>query len=75
MIWQFNNDYRKDLEDKGLVISGVSPDDFLVEIVELPNHPWAVGCQFHPEKSSSRGLDILKNFVAIAAAEQKGGRA
>lgn len=38
--FEFNNDYRKDLEDKGLVISGVSPDDFLVEIVELPNHPW-----------------------------------
>ena len=56
---------RKDLEDKGLVISGVSPDDFLVEIVELPNHPWAVGCQFHPEFKSrpNRPHPLFKSFL------------
>lgn len=63
--FEFNNDYRKDLEDKGLVISGVSPDDFLVEIVELPNHPWAVGCQFHPEFKSrpNRPHPLFKSFL------------
>ena len=41
--YEFNNDFRDDLQEKGLIISGTSPDDFLVEIVELPNHPWAIG--------------------------------
>ena len=63
--FEFNNNYRKDLEDKGLIISGVSPDDFLVEIVELPNHPWAVGCQFHPEFKSrpNRPHPLFKSFL------------
>ena len=66
--FEFNNDYKKDLEDKGLVISGVSPDDFLVEIVELPNHPWAVGCQFHPEFKSrpNHAHPLFRGFVKAA---------
>jgi CTP synthase len=50
--YEFNNEFRKDLQEAGLVISGVSPDDFLVEIIELPDHPWFLGCQFHPEFKS-----------------------
>lgn len=63
--FEFNNDYRKDLQDKGIIISGTSPDDFLVEIVELPNHPWAVGCQFHPEFKSrpTRPHPLFKAFL------------
>ena len=63
--YEFNNEYRKDLEEKGLIISGTSPDDFLVEIVELPNHPWAVGCQFHPEFKSrpNRPHPLFKAFL------------
>ncbi len=47
-----NNDFRDTLTDKGLVLSGTSPDNRLVEIVELPNHPHFLGCQFHPEFKS-----------------------
>ena len=63
--YEFNNDFRQDLEDKGLIISGTSPDDFLVEIVEIPNHPWAVGCQFHPEFKSrpNRPHPLFKSFL------------
>ena len=63
--YEFNNDIRKDLEDKGLIISGTSPDDFLVEIVEVPNHPWAIGCQFHPEFKSrpNRPHPLFKSFL------------
>ncbi len=63
--FEFNNDYRKNLESKGLIISGTSPDDFLVEIVEFPNHPWAVGCQFHPEFKSrpNRPHPLFKAFL------------
>lgn len=50
--YELNNDYRKVLEDNGLVMSGESPDGKLVEIIELPNHPWFVGVQFHPELKS-----------------------
>ncbi|UMZ75139.1 CTP synthase [Natranaerofaba carboxydovora] len=50
--YEFNNDYRKRLEDSGLMISGTSPDERLVEIVELEDHPWFVGVQFHPEFKS-----------------------
>ena len=50
--YEFNNYYRERLTDKGLVLSGVSPDGRLVEIVELPEHPWFVAGQFHPEFKS-----------------------
>ena len=63
--FEFNNDYRDDLTEKGLIISGTSPDDFLVEIVEVPNHPWAIGCQFHPEFKSrpNRPHPLFKSFL------------
>lgn len=50
--YEFNNYYRERLTDKGLVLSGVSPDGRLIEIVELPEHPWFVAGQFHPEFKS-----------------------
>ncbi len=50
--YEYNNDYRKQMEDKGLEIVGTSPDNKLVEIVELKNHPFFVACQFHPEFKS-----------------------
>lgn len=50
--YEFNNDYREILTKAGLVISGTSPDDNLVEIVEIKNHIWFLGCQFHPEFKS-----------------------
>lgn len=51
--YEFNNEYRDLLQDKGLVISGALPDGSLVEMVEIKNHPWFLGCQFHPEFKSS----------------------
>lgn len=50
--YEVNNTYRAQLEEKGLVLSGLSPDGHLVEMVELPDHPWFVGVQFHPELKS-----------------------
>ncbi|MBM9603911.1 CTP synthase [Desulfopila inferna] len=50
--YEFNNDYREVLEKSGLIVSGASPDNNLVEIVELAGHPWFLGCQFHPEFKS-----------------------
>ncbi|MDE6092545.1 MAG: gamma-glutamyl-gamma-aminobutyrate hydrolase family protein, partial [Ruminococcus sp.] len=50
--WEFNNAYRSSAVKKGLRIAGVSPDERLVEIIELPDHPWFVGVQFHPEFKS-----------------------
>ncbi|MDR1819639.1 MAG: CTP synthase (glutamine hydrolyzing) [Methanobrevibacter sp.] len=50
--YEFNNDFKEQLVESGLILSGFSPDDFLVEIVELKDHPWFLGCQFHPEFNS-----------------------
>ncbi|MDP1553220.1 MAG: CTP synthase (glutamine hydrolyzing) [Methanobacteriaceae archaeon] len=63
--FELNNEYREILEEKGLIISGTSPDDFLVEIVELNDHPWFLGCQFHPEFKSrpNRAHPIFVSFV------------
>ena len=50
--YEVNNEYREQLEERGLVLSGQSPDRHLVEMVELPDHPYFIGCQFHPEFKS-----------------------
>jgi len=66
--WEFNNSYRSRLEAAGLVASGLSPDGELVEIVELRDHPWFVGVQFHPE-FRSRPLEphpLFSSFIAAA---------
>ena len=51
--WELNNEYRSKLQKAGLVISGVNPENDLVEIIELEDHPWFVGVQFHPELKST----------------------
>ncbi len=63
--YEFNNDYREILQKNGLVISGVSPDNEFVEIVELKNHPFFIGVQFHPEFKSRplKPHPIIKTFV------------
>jgi len=71
--YEFNNRYREDLEKHGLRISGVHKDLNLVEIVELPDHPWFVGVQFHPELRS-RPADphpLFKGFVRAALEERR----
>ncbi len=72
--WEFNNDYRDRLSEKGLVFSGLSPDRELVEIIEYPNHPWFVACQFHPEFQSTplKSHPLFKNFVAAALTARDG---
>ena len=66
--FEVNNDFRETLTDKGLVLSGTSPDNRLVEIVELPNHPHFLGCQFHPEFKSRpmAAHPLFSSFVAAA---------
>ncbi|WP_239762108.1 CTP synthase [Mammaliicoccus sp. I-M35] len=63
--YEFNNEYRERLEEKGMKFSGTSPDGRLVEIVELENHPWFVACQFHPEFLSrpTRPQKLFRGFV------------
>lgn len=50
--YEFNNEYKDKFKEKGLILSGTSPDENLVEIVEIKDHPWFLGCQFHPEFKS-----------------------
>jgi CTP synthase len=66
--YEFNDHYAERLERAGLKISGRS-DDELVEVVEIPDHPWFIGCQFHPEFSSTprTGHPLFESFVAAAA--------
>jgi CTP synthase len=74
--YEFNNRYRTQLEDAGLVISAKSMDDLLVEMVELPNHPWFVACQAHPEFLSTPrdGHPLFIGFVRAAREHKAGGR-
>ena len=70
--YEFNNKYLDSLKAAGLVISGVSPDGALVEIVELKDHPWFLGCQFHPEfKSTPRKPHPLFTAFIGAALKKK----
>ncbi|ABX78980.1 CTP synthetase [Coxiella burnetii] len=73
--YEVNNDLIGELEKKGLVISGRSIDDRLVEMIELADHPWFVGCQFHPEFTSTprKGHPLFIGFIkaGLAAKEAK----
>jgi CTP synthase len=73
--FEFNNDYRDQLQAAGLTISGTSPDNHLVEIVEIADHPWFLGCQFHPEFKSKpmKPHPLFRDFIAAALAHQKKG--
>ena len=73
--YEFNNDYRQDLTGAGLVLAGLSPDERLVEIVELEDHPWFVGVQFHPELKSrpNKAHPLFRDFIAAAKAGQRAG--
>ena len=70
--FEFNNEYRDQLTELGLIISGISPDERLVEIIELKDHPWFVAGQFHPEFKSrpTRPHPLFRDFVK-AALDQK----
>jgi CTP synthase len=70
--YEFNNDYREKLEAAGLVFSGVSPDGKLVEIIELPNHPFFIASQFHPEFKSKPFAPhpLFRAFVEASVARQ-----
>ena len=72
--YEFNNDFREAVEAAGLHAAGLSPDGRLVEIVELPEHPWFVGAQFHPEFKSrpDRPHPLFFGFVEASLAGQKG---
>ncbi|WP_294488032.1 CTP synthase [uncultured Mailhella sp.] len=71
--YEFNNAFRETLSQHGMVFSGTSPDGTLVEIVELPDHPWFVGCQFHPEFKSRpmHAHPLFKDFIAAAVKQSK----
>jgi CTP synthase len=74
--YEFNNRYRVQLEEAGLVISAKSMDDLLVEMIELPNHPWFVACQAHPEFLSTPrdGHPLFIGFIRAAREAKAGGR-
>jgi CTP synthase len=71
--YEFNNSFKERLEEKGLVISGTSPDGELVEMVEVKDHPWFLGCQFHPE-FKSRPMNphpLFREFIRASLAYSK----
>ncbi|MDR2161853.1 MAG: CTP synthase [Desulfovibrio sp.] len=72
--FEFNNAYRDVLEKAGMRFSGVSPDQSLVEVVELPDHPWFLGCQFHPEFKSTPMAPhpLFQDFIKAARATRDG---
>lgn len=71
--YEVNNNYRQRLEDAGLVVSGLSHDKRLVEAIEVPDHPWFIAVQFHPEFTSTPrdGHPLFIGFIAAASEHQK----
>ena len=67
--YEVNNDYRDDLAKNGMLLAGTSPDNHIVEMVELPDHPWFVAAQFHPEFKSrpNKPHPLFRGFVTAAA--------
>jgi CTP synthase len=72
--YEFNNHYRDILKKNGMLLSGHSMDETLVEIVEIPDHPWFLGCQFHPEFTSTPrdGHPLFTGFIEAALRSQQG---
>jgi CTP synthase len=72
--YEFNNRYRDVFQKHGMVLAGLSMDEMLVEIIELPNHPWFLACQFHPEFTSSPrdGHPLFMGFIEAALRRQQG---
>jgi CTP synthase len=70
--YEFNNTYREELENNGLIFSGFSKDG-LVEMIEIDDHPWFIGCQFHPEFTSSplEGHPLFQSFIKAAVEYSK----
>ncbi|MFZ5968845.1 MAG: CTP synthase [Bacillota bacterium] len=71
--YEFNNQFREQLTEAGLIISGISPDERLVEIIELPDHPWFVAGQFHPEFKSrpTRPHPLFRDFIKASLENKK----
>ncbi len=74
--YEFNNRFRAAFEDHGIIPTGLSPDGNLVEIIELPDHPWFLAVQFHPEFQSkpTRAHPLFREFVAAALRRREGAR-
>jgi CTP synthase len=66
--YEMNNDFRSDIAGRGMIFSGTLPDGYLVEIIELPDHPWFVATQFHPEFKSrpNRAHPLFREFIGAA---------
>jgi len=71
--YEFNNNYKQKLEEAGLVFSGMSKDNSLAEMIEIPGHPWFVACQFHPEFTSTprHGHRLFEGFINAAMTNHK----
>ena len=71
--YEFNNKYKSDLEESGLIATGINPKNNLVEIVEILNHPWFVGVQFHPEYKSTvaNPHPLFVGFIKACIQKQK----
>ena len=71
--YEFNNAFRQTLESAGLLLCGMSPDETLVEMIELPSHPWFVACQFHPEFQSTplEPHPLFASFIGAACKQRK----
>ncbi|MBC6315879.1 CTP synthase [Listeria grandensis] len=69
--YEFNNEYREQLENAGMTVSATSPDGRLVEVVEITDHPWFVACQYHPEFISrpTRPQRLFHDFIAASLKE------
>ncbi|MEO6949156.1 MAG: gamma-glutamyl-gamma-aminobutyrate hydrolase family protein, partial [Ginsengibacter sp.] len=74
--WEFNNAYLQKFEDGGMIASGINPESGLVEIMELPKHPFFIGVQYHPELKSTveKPHPIFVHFVAAAKKFNESGK-